>query len=67
MASPHHYACCRICGSLGHVARSCPLFELEQRKDPFGEAIVRVELRHQRREFQDKRLKRAADARENAA
>lgn len=26
------FACCGICGTLGHKTRSCPLYRLEERK-----------------------------------
>jgi hypothetical protein len=27
-----HFACCGICGALGHRTRACPLFRLEELK-----------------------------------
>jgi hypothetical protein len=38
MAIGNHFMVCDICGGAGHKARSCGLRQLEERKDPFGEA-----------------------------
>jgi len=41
MGIGNHFVTCDICGGHGHKAQSCGLRALEERKDPFGEALRR--------------------------
>jgi hypothetical protein len=44
-----HFITCDICGAAGHGAGRCPLREIEERKDPRGEALRLQTIRDRER------------------
>lgn len=62
MARAFHFAWCRICGTPGHRADCCPVLQLEQRKDPFGEARAHAERRRQAAAYRTRTAAARVDA-----
>lgn len=46
MGLGNHFVNCDICGGAGHKAKNCPVRELEEHRDPFGEAKRRQGYRN---------------------